>query len=120
MKIKSFVGKLSDEKLLKEEYSHSDEFGVLRFGDSHLFFRKGFSIYCIPYSVIQRYFRRVNVVKVGKNSLNVESLVIISEDKEIAEIQLPGIKAVPKIMDILKDRLPGIPSEYVKEDNSVG
>lgn len=94
-------------------------FGVITLTESHLFFRKGLTVYFISYSNIERVFRRVYQIpaKIRKEnvSIPVERLVLMKAGVEIAEIGLPGIAKAKEIMDILKAKCPNtsfdIPSE---------
>lgn len=95
---------------LAADYKSAREIGVVRLGEEHLYFRRARKVYYIPYSEIRRAFRRVMLVPAkmccGKGELHVESLVVCSEEKELAQIQLPGTRAARGLMEELKKRIP--------------
>ncbi len=97
-------------ELLQAEYKAGREIGKLRLGENDLFFRSGLKTYFIPYSEIKRCFRRVMMIPAklccGKGALPVENLVICDEEKELAQIQLPGQQAARVLMEELKQRIP--------------
>lgn len=105
---------------LKEEYRNGSAFGILRLGEKHLFFRKRLSVFYISYSEIQKYFRRVHVIEAAGRKINVESLVIFANAREVCDIQLPGAASVNPVMSLLKEKMPDTPSEFVKEEETVG
>lgn len=96
---------------LREEYNHGHEIGVIRVGETCLFFKKGFRGYYIPYSEVQRFYRRVMLVPAkmccGKGDFEIENLVIATENGEVAQIQIPGKKAALVLMDELMAKAPG-------------
>lgn len=120
MFFKSVYSKEADSSLLKAEYRNCNSFGILRLGETNLFFRKFLSVYYIPYSNIQKYFRRVHVIEAAGQKINVESLVIFADNREVCDIQLPGAASVNPVMALLKEKMPDTPSEYVKEEATVG
>ena len=96
---------------LREEYGQAREIGKLRLGDERLYFRAGLKTYYIPYVDIRRYFRRVMQVPArmccGRGNFEIENLVICGEDdRELAQIQLPGAKAGKIVMEQLKKLAP--------------
>ena len=100
-----------DESQLDSEYKAAREIGKLKLGELRLYFRAGLKTYYIPYHSIHRMFRRVMAVPAklccGKGDFEIENLVICGEDdKELAQIQLPGTKAAKIVMDELKKRVP--------------
>lgn len=88
---------------LQAEYKCAREIGKLRLGTARLYFRSARKIYYIPYTEIYRYFRRVMLVPAklccGKGDFAVEHLVICDADTELAQIQLPGSRAVMVLME---------------------
>jgi len=95
---------------LNAEYTSAHPVGVIRVGDSHLFFRVRLRTYYIPFTDIKRAFRRVMEVPAkmccGEGSFAIENLVICDDDKELAVIQLPGTKAARLLMEELKKKMP--------------
>ena len=105
MKFESLTSPAADTSALQEEYRQAREIGQLRFGQRHLYFRSGLKSYYIPYSDIQRYFRRVMRVPAkmccGKGDFEIENLVVCGEKGELAQIQLPGQKAARIAMECM-------------------
>lgn len=101
---------LSDSDSLEKDYRNAREIGIVRLGESCLFFRNKLKIYYIPYTDIRRCYRRVMLVHAtlccGKGNLEVENLVLHSDKGEIAQIQLPGTKAAKVLIDELKRLAP--------------
>lgn len=95
---------------LKAEYETGREIGVVRLGESRLFFRKGRKIYYIAYPEISRCFRRVMLVTsklcCGRGDLQVENLVICDDTQELAMVQLPGTRAAEMLLEELKQLAP--------------
>ncbi|MCR5162089.1 MAG: hypothetical protein K6C06_09990 [Lachnospiraceae bacterium] len=101
----------ADEAVLREEYKNARPIGVLRVGDSALFFRARLKTWYIPFTDITRCFRRVELVRAtmccGKGNMQMENLVVCGEgDRELAQIQLPGTRAAKGVMEELKEKLP--------------
>ena len=105
MKFESLTSQAANPSLLPEEYKQAREIGKLRLGQRNLFFRAGLKLFYIPYSDIQRYFRRVMQVPAkmccGKGNFEIENLVICGDGRELAQIQLPGAKAAKIVMESL-------------------
>ncbi len=101
-----------EKSILTNEYKNKNnrEIGIVKLGDTCLFFRKKLKVYYIPYTAIDRCFRRIMTVPAqlccGKGNFEIENLVIHSEEKEVCQIQLPGTKAAKILMDELKVRVP--------------
>ena len=99
------------EDVLASEYKVAREIGKIRLGELHFYFKKGLNVYYIPYRDIRRCFRRVMVVPAklccGKGNIEMENLVICGpEDKELAQIQLPGTKAAKILVEELRRLVP--------------
>ncbi len=95
----------------EDEYKSAREVGVFRYSEHTMFFKNRRKVYYIPVTEVKRCFRRVMSVPMklccGQGDLAVEHLVICDlEDKEIAQIQLPGTKAAKVLMDELKAAFP--------------
>ena len=116
MKFYSVVENTSEEKdseSLEKEYKEAREFGVVRAGAGHLFFRAKLKHYYIPYTQIYRCFRRIMAVPAkmccGRGEFEMENLVICGNgDVELAQIQLPGTKAAKEVIRELGVRAPHI------------
>ena len=110
MKFESLTSQAADASLLPEEHKQAREIGKLRLGQRNLFFRAGLKSYYIPYSDIERYFRRVMQVPAkmccGKGNFEIENLVICGGGRELAQIQLPGAKAAKIVMESLAELAP--------------
>ena len=110
MRFNALTSVTVEKSILSAEYKSGREIGIVKLGDTCLFFRKKLRVYYIPYTAINRCFRRVLAVPAtlccGKGNFEIENLVIHSDDKEVAQIQLPGTKAAKILMDELKVRVP--------------
>ncbi len=110
MKFYDLTTKSVYKDLVESEYKDSREIGAVRIGKDHLFLKAGFKHYCISYPDIKRAFRRVNSVPAkmccGKGDLQIESLVIADDEKELIQVTLPGTKAARQLMKELKERMP--------------
>ena len=100
-----------DEEELNKEYKTAREIGKVKMGELRLFVKSGLKTYYIPYHDIRRMFRRVLAVPAklccGKGDFEIEHLVVCgADDKELAQIQLPGKKAAQILMEELKQRVP--------------
>lgn len=105
-------GSLHNNKELGEEYKSSHSYGVTVIGSDHLFVKKGLSVYFIAYADTERIFRRVRRVQAmmccDNGELEIEYLVVMSDGRELIEVQLPGQKAARMIMDELKGSVTGV------------
>ena len=104
------TAQVGDEEL-NGEYKTAREIGKVKMGELRLFVKSGLKTYYIPYHDIRRMFRRVLAVPAklccGKGDFEIENLVICgADDKELAQIQLPGKKAAQILMEELKQRVP--------------
>ena len=110
MKLYPLETAFSDSDTLEKDYRNAREIGIIRLGDSCLFFRNKLRIYYIPYTDIRRCFRRVMLVRAslccGKGNLEVENLVICTDKGEAAQIQLPGTRAAKILIDEVKQKAP--------------
>lgn len=111
MKFYSIECKNEDSQVLAQEYKSGHEIGVIRLGETCLFFKKGFKTYFISYSDLSRVYRRVLLVPAkmccGSGDLAVENLVIHnSKDEEVAVIRMPGEKASKILLEELKQKSP--------------
>lgn len=110
MKFHALTPETVDKNILVAEYKSGREIGIVRLGETCLYFRKKFTVYYIPYTMINRCFRRVMTVPAtlccGKGNFEIENLVIHSAGEEVAQIQLPGTKAARILMDELKVKVP--------------
>ena len=99
-----------DKSILESDYKNAREIGIVHLGDKCLFFRRRMKKYYAAYSDISRAFRRVMSVPAklccGKGEFIIENLVIYIDEKEVAEIQLPGTKAAKILMEELKMKAP--------------
>lgn len=112
MKFYSLTHHTIDNASLEADYKNAREIGIIRLGENSLFFRRRMKKYYIAYSDIERAFRRVMSVPAklccGKGEFIIENLVIYAEDKEVAQIQLPGTKAAKILIEEMKKKAPGI------------
>lgn len=110
MKFCPLTNEEPDKEALAADYKTATEIGVVRLGRVHLYFRRARKVYYIPYSQIRRAFRRVMLVPAklccGRGELQVENLVICSDQGELAQIGLPGTRAAKGLMEELKKRIP--------------
>lgn len=101
---------IADSEVLAEEYAASRQIGTVRIGRSVLFFRAGLKTYYIPYEEVRSCFRRVYQVPVkmccGRGEIDYEHLIIRNEEKEVADIPLPGTKAAQELIRLLKEKMP--------------
>lgn len=99
---------ISERKLLRMEYKTAKTTGVVRLGQSIFFFRQGLKVYYITYEEIRKCFRRVMVISAGaeKGNMELETLVIADEERELAQIQLPGTEAAKRLLEELKMKMP--------------
>lgn len=112
MKLYSINGEPFKDPALLEEHGAAREIGIVRLGEEDLFFRVRLRTYFIPYKDIVRAFRRVFTVPAnvccGKGQMDMEYLVICDEEKELAQIQLPGEKAAKEVMRVLGEKAPHV------------
>lgn len=110
MKFCSLTAASTDLNSLEPEYKSAREIGIIRLGESCLFFRKKLKVYYIEYKDISRCFRRVMTVPArlccGRGEFAIENLVIYAGEAEVAQIQIPGTKAARILIDELKIKAP--------------
>ena len=110
MKFYSVQQILNSDKSLEQEFKAAEPTGTMRIGTKHLFFRVGLKHYAIPFTEITGCFRRVRAVETrlccGRGTMEMESIVVRTEEGEAAEISVPGRKAAVKLMEQLKQALP--------------
>ena len=104
----------ADKSILNSEYEAGHAIGPVRVGEEHLFIKVKLKTYCVPYSRITRYFRRVFLIPsklcCGKGELRVENLVVCGEDgSELIQSVIPGEKAARLLMKELKEKMPDVP-----------
>ncbi|MCQ2578417.1 MAG: hypothetical protein MJ176_07780 [Treponema sp.] len=111
MKFYSIDNSVEETTTLSQEYKSAHEIGVIRVGETCLFFKKLLKTYYIKYSNLYRAYRRVLLVPAkmccGSGDLPVENLVIHnSKDEEIAVISVPGAKAGVLLLEEIKQKSP--------------
>ena len=109
-----------DKNVLKSEYRQGEKIGLVTLGSTCFFFKAGFKKYYIPYKDIKRCFRRVHVVpiknkKTNENSLQIESIVLMDKEKEVAQIQFPGKKAAEEVLKKIVSLNPEISTELPRK-----
>ncbi len=118
MKFYSLTTATTDRSSLETEYRNAREIGIIKLGESCLFFRKRLRIYYISYREITRCFRRVMTVSAkfysGKGTFAIENLVLFSGETEVAQIQLPGTQAAKSLLEELKQLVPD--AQFMRPD----
>ncbi|MBO4678042.1 MAG: hypothetical protein J5626_00070 [Lachnospiraceae bacterium] len=115
MKFKSISGREEQSDVLRTDYESGTKVGIISLGNSHLFFRKFFSVYYISYTDLSAAYRRVYMMNGRKNSLSAEYLVLVSDGKEIANIGVPGTKSAREILETIKEKAPHVETVYKGE-----
>lgn len=104
--------KATEKQDMEQDYKAGRAIGIVRLGKEHLYFRRIRKIYYVPYTDIRRCFRRVMQVPAklccGRGDLEVENLVICTDQGEVAQLQMPGAKAGKILLEELKNRMPDI------------
>jgi len=110
LKFYALTAATTDKKSLETEYRNTREIGIVKLGESCLFFRKKLKIYYISYVDISRCFRRVVTVPAkfyaGKGEFAIENLVLFAGDNEVAQIQMPGAQAARELLEEIKKLAP--------------
>ncbi|MBQ8945451.1 MAG: hypothetical protein IJ058_01420 [Lachnospiraceae bacterium] len=95
-----------NNETLTRELRAGHSYGAVTLSQNNLFIRRGTRTYYIPYSDAQKIFRRVRSLHAniccGDGDIEVDYLVVMADDREIAEISLPGRKAAKMLMEELK------------------
>ncbi len=110
----------ADKDTLRKEYKNGEKIGLVTLGKTFFFFKAGLGRYYIPYTDIQRCFRRVHLVQIserniGGREIQVESIVIMHEGKEMAQIQFPGKKASEDLLVKIVEKNPAISTELPRK-----
>ena len=96
----------------RDEYTQAREIGPVRVGEEHLFFRDRRKVYYIPYTQLERCFRRVLLIPAkmccGRGDLAVEHLVLCAQGRELAQIRLPGERAGKMLLEEIARLAPGV------------
>ena len=110
-----------DTAELSAQYRAGRGVGVVTLGERYLFFRRLWSVYYLPYEALSRFFRRIVAVPAkigccGTGEIRVEHLVLCAvpggadgqpgQERELAQIQLPGERAALALMEELRRRAP--------------
>ncbi len=110
MKFCPLLDRSPDRGRLEKDYQSGRRIGVLSLGEQSLFFRRMMKVWYIDYADVTRYFRRVQLVPAklccGKGDFQIENLVICGDGRELAMVQLPGLRAAEETMKELKIRIP--------------
>lgn len=121
MKFCSLTSTAAERDSLAAEFKNGREIGIVKLGETCLFFRRKLRVYYVPYTEVSRAFRRVMSVPAkmccGKGEFIIEHLVICVGDNEVAQIQLPGTKAAKILMDELKEKMPDAIFSSLKSDS---
>lgn len=111
---KPYVYKKGIDPAMDADFVAAQEFGKVRPGSSHLFWKSGLRWYSIPMDGIRRIFRRVEPVYgklcCGGNSFIMEKLVLILKDGTELELYIGDDieKKAAALLDFLKDTHPEI------------
>ena len=106
------VTTVAADAALKSDFDAGRAIGNVQLGNTYLFFKEKRKLYYIPYGDMTRVFRRVMLVQTkmccGKGNLEVENLVICGEEKELAQVQLPGSRAGVILLEEIAKRAPHV------------
>jgi hypothetical protein len=101
-----------EHNALMNSFRDGHTIGPVTVSDGVLFIKKGLRTYFIAYDQAQKIFRRVRRLHAniccGDGDIEVEYLVILSDDRELMEITLPGKKAARQLMDEIKAIAPSL------------
>ena len=121
MKFYSVTSEHNNAAALQAEYASGRVIGNVHLGAEFLFFKEKRKVYYIPYADMTRCFRRVLLVQTkmccGKGNLEVENLVVCSENGEVAQIQLPGERAGKILLEEIVKIAPHVQIGRAKENN---
>lgn len=100
-----------EKSLLTADHAGAREIGNVHLGKLYFYFRVRSRLYYLPYDMLHRCFRRVELVAArmccGKGDFEVENIVLCgADDEEIAQIQLPGAKAGKILLEEIAQRAP--------------
>lgn len=119
MKFYSLLDKKAYEEDLSELFSKGHRVGAVTVSENGIFVKKGLKTYYIAYNNAERIFRRVRMVDAnvccGKGQMNFDYLVVMADNKEVLEVQLPGSKAAKLIFDEMKGLSPETDFEAPKK-----
>lgn len=97
-----------ERRSLSKEYKAAKATGVIRLGETCFFFRRGIKIYYIAYEEVKKCFRRAVLIPAGrdKGDMKLETLVIADDEKELAQVPVPGAEAAKLLLEELKVKMP--------------
>lgn len=101
----------AEAAVLRADHAEVREIGNIHLGRLYFYFRVRSRLYYLPYEALHRCFRRVELVRArmccGKGNFEVENIVICgADDRELAQIQLPGAKAGKILLEEIALRAP--------------
>ncbi len=101
-------GNVRERKALRTEYKGAKAVGIIRLGETIFFFRRGIKVFYITYEEITKIFRRVMVISAGgeNSNMKLETLVIADDEKELAQIQVPGTDAAKQLIEEMRVKMP--------------
>ena len=101
-------GNVRERKALRAEYKDAKTVGVIRLGETTFFFRRGIKIFYVAYEDIAKCFRRVMLITASsdKGNMKLETLVIADDEKELAQIQVPGTDAAKQLIEEMRVKMP--------------
>lgn len=110
MKFECYTSTKMEQAVCKEDFASADGMNNVFFGDKAVYLKKLTKILYIPYADMDRIFRRVMQVPVkmccGRGDLEIQYLVIMKEDKQIIELQVPSKTGAVILFDEVKKRAP--------------
>ncbi|MDO4323118.1 MAG: hypothetical protein Q4C61_11370 [Lachnospiraceae bacterium] len=105
--LKEFRYQKNTDHLLDQEFEHSSRYGKVRLGDKNIFWKKGFSWYCVKLEEVVRSFRRIEAVDTkmccGNVNFDIQKLVLILKDG--TELEALVGDGMVKEAEILYERL---------------
>lgn len=115
MKLEDYRCKKALQPELYEQSRGKAVYGKLIPGDTHLFYRRGMALYAVPYSAIQRWWRRVEEVasRVGccSNDFSIHKLGLQLKDGSELMLKIgEGLyrQEPERLMEALLERQPQI------------
>lgn len=95
---------------LQADYQSGWQVGKLHVGQSHLFFREGGEISCVPYSAVRYCYRRIEATPArlccGAGNLETEYLMLVGAEGQLAKIQVPDGRAGKVLLERLRPLIP--------------